>query len=123
MGEKNGVSQPEIVVKNVTMQFRRVKDEATSLKELMIRKLRGAHRYELFTALDDISFHVEKGEVAGIIGTNGSGKSTLLKIISGVLVPTRGEVLVDRRKVQVCRDNADVSVRAVPCGSCFHQRG
>jgi len=45
MGEKNGVSQPEIVVKNVTMQFRRVKDEATSLKELMIRKLRGAHRY------------------------------------------------------------------------------
>lgn len=101
MGEKNGVSQPEIVVKNVTMQFRRVKDEATSLKELMIRKLRGAHRYELFTALDDISFHVEKGEVAGIIGTNGSGKSTLLKIISGVLVPTRGEVLVDRRKVQL----------------------
>lgn len=101
MGEKNGVSQPEIVVKNVTMQFRRVRDEATSLKELMIRKLRGAHRYELFTALDDISFHVEKGEVAGIIGTNGSGKSTLLKIISGVLVPTRGEVLVDRRKVQL----------------------
>lgn len=97
-GEAN---RPEIVVKNVTMRFRRAKDEATSLKELLIRKLRGTHRYEMFTALDNISFHVEKGEVAGIIGTNGSGKSTLLKIISGALVPTSGEVLVDRKKVQL----------------------
>lgn len=90
-----------IVVQHVTMQFRRVKDEATSLKELMVRKLRGTHHYELFTALDNISFTVNKGEVVGIIGTNGSGKSTILKIISGALIPTRGLVLVDRKKVQL----------------------
>ncbi len=92
---------PEILVEHVTMQFRRAKDEASSLKELLIRSLRGGHRYEAFTALDDISFTVAKGEVVGIVGTNGSGKSTLLKIISGALIPTRGRVLVDRRKVQL----------------------
>ena len=91
----------DIVVEHVTMQFRRAKDEATSLKELLIRTLRGDRRYETFRALDDVSFTVMRGEVVGIIGTNGSGKSTMLKIISGVLIPTSGRVRVDRRKVQL----------------------
>ena len=69
----------DIVVEHVTMQFRRAKDEATSLKELLIRTLRGDRRYETFRALDDVSFTVMRGEVVGIIGTNGSGKSTMLK--------------------------------------------
>ena len=101
MPAQGNTEQVEIVVENVKMRFRRAKDEASSLKELLVRKLRGEHRYEMFTALDNISFCVEKGEVVGIIGTNGSGKSTLLKIISGALIPTRGQVLVDRRKVQL----------------------
>ena len=101
MPAQSNTEQVEIVVENVTMRFRRAKDEASSLKELLVRKLRGEHRCEMFTALDNISFCVEKGEVVGIIGTNGSGKSTLLKIISGALIPTRGQVLVDRRKVQL----------------------
>ena len=92
MPVQSNTGQAEIVVQNVTMRFRRAKDEATSLKELLVRKLRGEHRHEIFTALDNISFRVEKGEVVGIIGTNGSGKSTLLKIISGALVPTSGQV-------------------------------
>ena len=45
----------DIVVKNVTMQFKRVKDEATSIKELIVRTIRGQQKYEMFTALNDIS--------------------------------------------------------------------
>ncbi len=48
-----------------------------------------------FYALNNVSFEVKKGETFGIIGQNGSGKSTLLKIISNVLSPSSGEVLVN----------------------------
>lgn len=44
--------------------------------------------------MQDVSFHVEKGQSLGLVGLNGSGKSTMLKIIAGVLKPTRGRVTV-----------------------------
>ncbi len=46
-------------------------------------------------ALEDISFAVQKGEFIGIAGHTGSGKSTLVQHMNGLLVPTRGQVLVD----------------------------
>ena len=90
-----------IEVNHVSMDFKREKDEATSIKEHVIRTVKGQHSYEIFRALDDISFGINKGEVVGIIGTNGSGKSTILKIISGVLAPTSGSVKVDTSKIQL----------------------
>jgi len=48
-------------------------------------------------ALGGINLHVDKGEVVGLIGDNGAGKSTLIKILSGVLKPTSGEILVRGR--------------------------
>ena len=45
-----------------------------------------------FTALDDVSFDLEKGGTLGIIGPNGAGKSTILKLLAGVTKPTAGEI-------------------------------
>lgn len=91
----------EIDVRHVTIDFKREKDEASSVKELVIQTLTGKRSVTKFRALNDISFTVMQGEVVGIIGTNGSGKSTILKIISGALAPTEGTVAVDRQKIQL----------------------
>ncbi|WP_370835694.1 ABC transporter ATP-binding protein [Clostridium tertium] len=48
-----------------------------------------------FTALDGLTFTVEKGDAIGILGKNGSGKSTLLKMITGVLTPSSGTIEVN----------------------------
>ncbi|HUP44197.1 MAG TPA: ABC transporter ATP-binding protein [Thermoanaerobaculia bacterium] len=48
-------------------------------------------------ALQNVSFVIEKGEAFGVIGRNGSGKSTLLKIMSGILKPTSGRIVVQGR--------------------------
>jgi osmoprotectant transport system ATP-binding protein len=47
--------------------------------------------------LDDLTFHVNEGEVLALIGRSGSGKTTILKMINGLLLPTRGTVLVEGR--------------------------
>lgn len=48
-----------------------------------------------FWALKDISFSVKRGESVGIVGTNGSGKSTLLKLLTKIMKPTKGEVVIN----------------------------
>lgn len=66
-----------------------------SLKEFFIKKMHGEVITRKFKALDDISFHVEKGELLGIIGSNGSGKSTILKVLSGIMPVSEGRVQVN----------------------------
>lgn len=50
--------------------------------------------FEQFCAVNDISFSVQPGEVLGFLGPNGAGKSTTMKILTGFLVPTKGDVSV-----------------------------
>lgn len=50
-----------------------------------------------FTALEDISFDVQRGDFIGIIGRNGSGKSTLLQLVCGIIKPTSGQLTVNGR--------------------------
>jgi ABC-2 type transport system ATP-binding protein len=52
-------------------------------------------RYGDVTALDDVSFDVESGEIFGLIGPDGAGKTTLFRILATLLVPDQGEVTVD----------------------------
>ena len=54
-------------------------------------------KHKLHYALKGVDMKIYQGETVGIIGTNGSGKSTILKIITGVLNPTSGRVLVNGR--------------------------
>ena len=51
-------------------------------------------RYGSFTAVDQVSFTVNRGEIFGILGPNGAGKTTTLEVIEGLLAPTEGEVTV-----------------------------
>ncbi len=52
-----------------------------------------------FTAVNDLSFTVEKGEVLGFLGPNGAGKSTTMKMITGFLTPTNGEITVGEHNI------------------------
>ncbi|MGN0246148.1 MAG: ABC transporter ATP-binding protein [Lachnospiraceae bacterium] len=84
-----------IKVENVTKIYKLYDKPIDRLKESLglSKKVQCREHY----ALNDVSFNVKRGETVGIIGTNGSGKSTILKIITGVLNPTSGNVMVDGR--------------------------
>ena len=74
-------------------------------------------KYEDKVAVDGISFRVQTGEMIGYIGVNGAGKSTTIKMLSGILVPTRGSVRVLGRDPY-----ADRVANAQEIGVVFGQR-
>ncbi|MDE7430525.1 MAG: ABC transporter ATP-binding protein [Lachnospiraceae bacterium] len=81
-----------IEVKNVKKYYKvagREQGLSASLKHLFDRK------YEVKKAVDDISFSIGKGEIVGFIGPNGAGKSTTIKMLSGILYPDEGEIVIN----------------------------
>jgi ABC-2 type transport system ATP-binding protein len=86
---------PSIVIDSVTKHF--TLRHARSIKEMSVRALRRQSLSDRFKALDDVSLTIEQGETVALMGLNGSGKSTLLKMISGVMSPDAGSVLVRGR--------------------------
>lgn len=82
------------------------KDYALKLKE---PGLKGALKglvmpgYKTIHAVRDLSFHIGKGEIVGFIGPNGAGKSTTIKMMSGILTPTKGRVLIEGRDISKYR--------------------
>lgn len=86
--------KPAIQVKNIKKIYKLYDKPSDRFKEAFgLTKQKAKEHY----ALNGVSLDIWKGETVGIIGTNGSGKSTILKIITGVLNPTEGEVVVDGR--------------------------
>ena len=83
-----------IEVENLSKEFRihkRKPGRLASARSLFWRE------FEVKKAVDGVSFSVERGELVGYIGPNGAGKSTTIKMLSGILVPTSGSVIVDGR--------------------------
>ena len=81
-----------IDVKNLSKDYtikRKGAGLSGALKGLMTRNTDVIH------AVKNLSFHIDKGEIVGFIGPNGAGKSTTIKMMSGILTPTSGSVLID----------------------------
>ena len=72
-------------------------------------------------ALDDVSFHVAKGEIFGLLGHNGAGKSTSLGIILGMVMPDRGDVTIDGISVLTHRSQALRKVGAIFEAPAFYE--
>jgi ABC-2 type transport system ATP-binding protein len=84
-------------VENVSVRYRLPRERISSIKDYLIRRLKGQIAFDEFWALRSVDLEVRKGETFGIIGPNGAGKSTLLKLIAGVQRPTTGRVWVKGR--------------------------
>jgi ABC-2 type transport system ATP-binding protein len=65
--------------------------------------------YGLQKALDNVSFNIHKGHVAGFIGPNGAGKTTMMKIITGYIPPTSGEVFINDLNI----DENSINIRKI----------
>ena len=52
-------------------------------------------KYGDFTAVDNVSFSIARGEIVGLLGHNGAGKTTIMKMLTGYLEPTDGDVRID----------------------------
>ena len=80
-----------IEIKNITKEFKvlnRREGLKGSIRDLFSRD------YKIVRAVDNISMEIQQGEIVGYLGPNGAGKSTTIKMMTGVLEPTSGEILV-----------------------------
>ena len=82
-----------ICVKDVYKNFNVYLDKANTIKEKILFLSR--NRREKREVLKGVNLNIRKGEAVALIGTNGSGKSTLLKLMTKILYPNRGEIVVN----------------------------
>src|ERR1700722_5572842 len=85
-------NDPLIYVNNLCKSFRSFQRREGiwgSIQNLFVRD------YKTVSAVDRVSFSIEQGEMVGYIGPNGAGKSTSVKMLTGILVPTSGEIRIN----------------------------
>ncbi|MGN0311549.1 MAG: ABC transporter ATP-binding protein [Lachnospiraceae bacterium] len=85
--------QTAIELRHVTKRYKLFKDDKQRLHAVFNKRIQP----KIKLAINDMSFEVKKGESVALFGRNGAGKSTLLKMITGVIYPTSGEIIVNGR--------------------------
>lgn len=101
------MAEPIIAVEHLSKRYvlqHQLRGPYTALRDVLTDKAKSLFKKrgptlssEEFLALNDVNFTVEGGDRVGIIGRNGAGKSTLLKILSRIVEPTKGRVIIDGR--------------------------
>ena len=86
-----------IEVKNLYISYRNLQKFSSKQRLLHFKKVQA----DVFQAVKDVSFEVEKGEILGIIGKNGSGKSTMLKALAGIFSPDTGSIDLKNHSVSL----------------------
>ena len=86
------MSDTVIKITNLVKEYKMYNSKKARLLEAV---LPGYKNHSNFRAMDNLNLEIKKGEVLGILGKNGAGKSTLLKMITGVVVPTSGNIDVN----------------------------
>lgn len=89
-----------------------------SLKNVTLTFPDGDNR---ITALNNINLEVKDGEVMGITGPSGSGKSSLLSVVSTLITPDKGEVIIDNRNILNMTDKEKTTLRREQLGIIFQQ--
>ncbi|MDX1643888.1 MAG: ABC transporter ATP-binding protein [Thermoanaerobaculia bacterium] len=95
-----------IDLSHVGVCFRVPNESIHSFKEYVLQRLQGRLKYRDLWALQGVDLMVRAGEFFGIVGRNGAGKSTLLRVISRILRPTSGRVIVRGSVVPLLELNA-----------------
>jgi ABC-type polysaccharide/polyol phosphate transport system ATPase subunit len=92
---RRGRGDVAVEFRDVSRRFYLYHEQRISFQDWFIGLIRPRGRAEEFWALRDVSFSVSRGESLGILGRNGAGKSTLLKLVTRILEPTSGEVIIN----------------------------
>jgi ABC-2 type transport system ATP-binding protein len=87
----------------------------------MIKIANLAKSFDSLRAVDDISFEVEKGEIFGLLGPNGAGKTTTIAMISGLLKPDAGKILIDSLDLEVDYKKIKKIMGVVPQDMAFYE--
>jgi len=69
------------------------------MSKVILRLENISKRFEDNIVLDDVTFELNQGEIHALIGENGAGKSTLIKILTGILRPDKGRILLDGKNI------------------------
>ena len=92
MKENKKKNENVIEIRNLCKEYKMYHRKKDRLLEILLPNYQ---KHTTFKALENFNLELKKGEILGILGRNGAGKSTLLKMITGVVVPTSGEIKIN----------------------------